>query len=112
MKIAVVPIDISFKWANKKAPHVSLHSKTSRGTLSDLGWFNGSVVKYDLKCKDCSDGKIIFYNHIDLRRNLTTSFGMFDYHSSIVGGFVQQYQSILKMRHNGSIQNIANMPGA
>ncbi len=35
---------------------------------------------------------------------------MTDYTFSFDGGYIQQYQSIIKMKHNGSIEQYVNIP--
>jgi hypothetical protein len=35
---------------------------------------------------------------------------MEDYTFSLDGGYIQQFQSILKMRHNGSIHQFVSLP--
>jgi len=37
---------------------------------------------------------------------------MEDYAFSLDGGYIQQFQSIIRMRHNGSIHEFVNLPSA
>jgi hypothetical protein len=49
-------------------------------------------------------------NHVNEERVLLGTHEMNDYAFSFDGGFIQQGQSIIKMRHNGSIEQFVTMP--
>lgn len=51
-------------------------------------------------------------NHVHEERVLLGVHDMEDYAFSLHGGYIQQFQSILRMRHNGSIHEFVNLPSA
>lgn len=78
--------------------------------FDDEPWFNGSVVNYTLlNCPECNQ-KLRVVNHVNEERVLLGVHDMEDYAFSFDGGFIQQFQSIIKMRHNGSIEQFVNLP--
>lgn len=83
---------------------------TEHAVLDDASWFNGSVLNYTLlNCPECN-GKLRVLNHLNEERILLGVHDMEDYAFSLDGGFIQQYQSIIKMRHNGSIEQFVTFP--
>lgn len=71
--------------------------------FDDESWLNGSVLNYTLLgCAQCNR-KVKVVNHVQEERVLLGVHNMNDYTFSLEGGFIQQEQSIIKMRHNGSI---------
>ena len=81
-------------------------------TIDDSSWFNGSIINYTLdgeKCPECNK-KIDLINHVQQERVLLGAHHMTDYTFSFDGGYIQQYQSIIKMQHNGSIDQFVNLP--
>lgn len=83
-------------------------------TIDDSTWFNGSVVNYTLagdKCAECNK-KINLINHVQMEKTLLGALHMADYTFSGDGGYIQQFQSIIKMNHNGSISQFVNLPSA
>ena len=82
--------------------------------IDDSTWFNGSIINYTLdgeKCLECNK-KIKVINHIEEERVLLGALHMSDYTFARDGGYIQQYQSIIKMKHNGSIDQFVNFPSA
>lgn len=83
---------------------------TRRYIFNDTNWFNGSVVHYSLaNCDECGH-KIRVINHVEDRRHFHASMDMDDYVFTFDGGIVQQFQSQISMRHNGSINQYISMP--
>ena len=83
---------------------------TEHAVLDDASWFNGSVLNYTLlNCPECNN-KLRVLNHVNEERILLGVHDMEDYAFSLDGGFIQQYQSIIKMRHNGSIEQFVTLP--
>jgi hypothetical protein len=80
--------------------------------LDDSTWFNGSVLNYTLTGDDCSEcnKKLWVRNHVQEERVLLGVHDMEDYAFSIDGGYIQQFQSIIKMKHNGSIDQFVSLP--
>ena len=71
--------------------------------LDDYGWFNGSVLNYTLEgCSECNK-KMEVKNHVNKEKKVLGIHDMEDYAFSLHGGYIQQFQSIMRMRHNGSI---------
>ncbi len=82
--------------------------------IDDSTWFNGSILNYTLdgeKCPECNK-KIKIINHVEEERVLLGVNHMSDYTFAPDGGYIQQFQSIIKMRHNGSIHQFVNFPSA
>jgi hypothetical protein len=77
--------------------------------LDDEPWFNGSVLNYTLLN---GNDKLKVINHVNEERVLLGVHDMEDYTFSFDGGFIQQFQSIIKMRHNGSIEQFVTLPSA
>jgi hypothetical protein len=78
--------------------------------LDDSTWFNGSVLNYTLDgCKECNK-KLNVINHVQPERIFLGVHNMEDYAFSPEGGYIQQFQSIIKMNHNGSINQFVNLP--
>jgi hypothetical protein len=78
--------------------------------LDDAGWFNGSVLNYTLEgCEECG-GKLRVENHVQEEREFFAETDMEDYVFTIHGGVIQQFQSVVKMQHNGSIEQISMFP--
>lgn len=77
--------------------------------LDDEPWFNGSILNYTLLN---GNDKVKVVNHVNEERVLLGVHDMEDYAFSFDGGFIQQYQSIIKMRHNGSIEQFVTLPSA
>lgn len=78
--------------------------------LDDEPWFNGSVLNYTLlNCEECNQ-KLRVVNHVQEERVLLGVHDMRDYAFSLDGGFIQQRESIIKMRHNGSIEQFVSIP--
>lgn len=76
--------------------------------LDDSDWFKGNVINYTLEgCSECGQ-KLKVVNHLEHKRFVLAERDMEDYVFNDQGGLVQQFQSMLSMRHNGSIaQSIA-----
>ena len=93
---------------NKTDYHTKKVNDTDTSTftnIDDSTWFNGSIINYTLdgeKCLECNK-KIKVINHIEEERVLLGALHMSDYTFARDGGYIQQYQSIIKMKHNGSI---------
>jgi hypothetical protein len=49
-------------------------------------------------------------NHVDHKRDFHASMDMDDYVFTLDGGIVQQFQSQIKMMHNGSIDQYVSFP--
>jgi len=82
--------------------------------IDDSTWFNGSIINYTLdgeKCLECNK-KINIINHVEQERVLLGAQHMADYAHSRDGGYIQQFQSIIKMQQNGSIHQFVNFPSA
>lgn len=77
----------------------------------DHDWFNGSVINYTLDTgSDENSGKIKVENHLEDARDFLASMDMDDYVFTVDGGFIQQFSSLIQMRHNGSIHQYATFP--
>lgn len=78
--------------------------------IDDSTWFNGTVLNYTIEnCTECGD-KVRVVNHLEDKRDFFAETDMEDYVYSGSGGYVQQFQSILKMQHNGSIDQVTVFP--
>jgi len=78
--------------------------------LNDSTWYNGSVVNYTLQgCQECGH-KVKVINHIEHKRYFHASMDMDDYVFTAEGGVVQQFQSVITMQHNGSINQYVSFP--
>jgi hypothetical protein len=89
---------------------INYENTKKRYYLDDYNWFNGSVLNYTLEgCNECNN-KLKVINHVEQERDLLGVLDMEDYAFSFDGGYIQQYQSIIKMRHNGSINQFVNLP--
>lgn len=78
--------------------------------FDDATWFNGTVLNYTIEnCEECGN-KIRVINHVEDKRDFFSETDMEDYIYTHEGGVVQQFQSILKMRHNGSIEQAVQFP--
>jgi hypothetical protein len=53
-------------------------------------------------CSECGH-KIRVINHVEEKRRFHATMDMDDYVFTFDGGIVQQFQSQIKMKHNGSI---------
>lgn len=62
-------------------------------------------------CPDCGD-KVIVKGHVHEEREVLGIPGMHDYQWGYDGGSVQQESHIIHMLHNGSIDEIVNLPQA
>lgn len=83
---------------------------TKENIFDDSTWLNGSVINYTLlNCDECNN-KMKVINHVNEERLLLGVHDMEDYAFSFDGGFIQQFQSIIKMRHNGSIEQFVSLP--
>ena len=116
MKIANYPEDIIINDTQLNSDYLtqqvtySNSNDTEQTVLDDFSWFNGSVLNYTLlDCPECNN-KLRVINHVNEERILLGVHDMEDYAYSADGGFIQQYQSIIKMRHNGSIEQFVSMP--
>ena len=79
-------------------------------SLNDSNWFTGSVINYTVEgCDECGD-KLKIRNHVEDSRDLLAEMDMDDYIFTINGGIIQQFQSMLSMQHNGSIDQYISMP--
>lgn len=102
--MASIPSNISLNPGFSK--HVDLtNSKTA--SFSDKGWVNGSVIDY--KCENCNN-RLNFKGHVWERADVISTYGLYDYSDSGMGGYATSYQSIFQMYHNGSIRQISNYP--
>ena len=117
VKIANYPVDIKInnsKLSNQTYLDTLIEYKDDQRfyVIKDDDWFNGTVVNYTLTCEDeCgSDGKIRLVDHVHQRRQVFTSYGMYDYHFTARGGVVQQSQALLRILHNGSVHDYIDMP--
>lgn len=65
-----------------------------------------------MKCEDeCGPGgKIEVVNHVQVQRKVLSWYGMQDYTFTMDGGVIQQGQTIITIRHNGTIQEYIDMP--
>lgn len=81
-------------------------------TIRDEDWFNGTVLNFTISCEsECGpDGKVRLVDHVHVRRNVHTFYGMYDYAFTVRGGIIQQNQALLRMYHNGSIEDYISMP--
>lgn len=78
--------------------------------LDDSTWFNGSVLNYSITdCEECGN-KIRVVNHLEDKRDFFAETDMEDYVFTPSGGVIQQFQSIIKMKHNGSIDQVSVFP--
>lgn len=78
--------------------------------FNDSNWFHGPVVNITAKdCPACGD-QIEIINHVHHARDFHGTMDMDDYVYTPSGGVVQQFQSVLKMHHNGSIHEYASFP--
>lgn len=78
--------------------------------FDDSTWFNGSVLNYTFtNCSECNQ-KLKVINHVHEERRLFGTMDMEDYVFTFDGGVIQQFQSIIKMRHNGSVEQFTNFP--
>ena len=78
--------------------------------LNDSTWFTGNVINYTLEgCDECGD-KVNVINHLEDKRDLIAGIDMSDYVFTIHGGLIQQSQTMISMRHNGSIEQFISMP--
>ena len=68
------------------------------------------MLNYTIEnCTECGD-KVRIVNHLEDKRDFFAETDMEDYVFSRSGGYVQQFQSILKMKHNGSIDQVTVFP--
>ena len=68
------------------------------------------MLNYTIEnCTECGD-KVRVVNHLEDKRDFFAETDMEDYVFSASGGYVQQFQSILKMQHNGSIDQVTVFP--
>ena len=80
-------------------------------TLHDFDWFEGNVMHYNIKCKDCnknvSDNEfnIILQNHLrQLNTKINVGQPVYDLRSTFTGIFGQMYSTAFKTyAHNDSI---------
>lgn len=78
--------------------------------IDDTNWFNGTVLNYTIEnCTECGQ-KIRVTNHLEDKRDFFSETDMEDYIFTRDGGVIQQFQSIIKMKHNGSIDQVAQFP--
>ena len=78
--------------------------------LDDQYWFTGNVINYTLEgCDECGD-KVRVINHLEDKRDIVAETDMDDYVFTHDGGIIQQFQSMLQLRHNGSISQYVSMP--
>ena len=60
-------------------------------------------------CSECGQ-KIRVVNHVEHKRKFHADMDMEDYVFSTDGGIIQQFQTQIKMRHNGSVEQFISMP--
>lgn len=80
--------------------------------IDDSYWFTGNVVNYTLEGEGCDEcgKKARVVNHVEDKRDILAEMDMDDYVFTHDGGIVQQFQSMLQLRHNGSISQHIAMP--
>lgn len=106
----ITPIDERLKNKEFLTKQVEYKNVTKTYIFNDTNWFSGSVVNYTLQnCSECGN-KIRVVNHVEHKRRLHASMDMEDYVFTVDGGIIQQFQSQIKMMHNGSIEQFINMP--
>lgn len=89
---------------------VNYDKKYKEVIIDDSTWFNGTVLNYSItNCSACGD-KIRVINHLEDKRDFYSETDMEDYVFTPDGGIIQQFQSIIKMKHNGSIDQISMFP--
>ena len=115
VKIANFPEDIivndsRLNESSYLSGQISYNKSHQKYQFLDLDWFNGSVLNYTLEgCSECGQ-KVKVVNHLHEERVVLGVHDMEDYAFSEYGGMVQQFQSIIKMHHNGSIHQFAQLP--
>lgn len=78
--------------------------------LDDSDWFTGNIINYTIEgCSECGE-KVKVINHLEDARDVVAGMDMDDYVFTHDGGIVQQFQSMLQLRHNGSISQYVAMP--
>ena len=117
VKIANYPIDITINNTQLKNQTylnslIDYNDDHKYYTIRDEDWFNGTVLNFTISCEsECGpDGKIRLIDHVHIRRNVHTFKGMYDYHFTVRGGIIQHNQALLRMYHNGSIEDYISMP--
>lgn len=117
VKIANYPIDIKINNTQLKNQTyldslIDYNDDHRYYTIRDEDWFNGTVLNFTITCEsECGEGgKIVLVDHVHLRRSVPAYEGMWDYHFTARGGVIQHGQSLMRMLHNGSVQDYVSMP--
>jgi hypothetical protein len=89
---------------------INYQNKTKRYEFNDTTWFTGAILNYSMQgCSECGH-KIRVINHIEHKRVFHSTSDMEDYAFTPEGGVVQQFQTLITMRHNGSINQFVEFP--
>jgi hypothetical protein len=78
--------------------------------IDDFKWFDGNVLNIKAECTDC-DNVVIVRNHIHKEANFYLIPKLVDYKWTSSGGTLQSYDTVLEMRHNGTVRDVIHLPG-